>query len=79
VGGIAEIFEHGRSGLLARDRTVEALGWAIDQGLSQLTGQDGRAAARRFAEQRFGMESFVARHEAAYDRAVTAWASKAER
>lgn len=79
VGGIAEIFEHGRSGLLARDRTVEALGWAIDQGLSQLTGQDGRAAARRFAEQRFGMESFVARHEAAYDRAVTAWAGKAER
>jgi glycosyltransferase involved in cell wall biosynthesis len=79
VGGIGEIFEHGRSGLLARDRTVEALGWAIDQGLTQLTGQDGRRAARRFAEQRFGMETFVARHEAAYDRAVTAWAGKAER
>ena len=79
VGGIAEIFEHGRSGVLARDRTAEALGWAIDQGLTQLTGQDGRSAARRFAEQRFGMESFVARHEAAYDRAVTEWAGKAER
>lgn len=79
VGGIGEIFEHGSSGLLARDRTVEALGWAIDQGLTQLTGQDGRSAARRFAEQRFGMETFVARHEAAYDRAVTAWAGKAER
>jgi glycosyltransferase involved in cell wall biosynthesis len=79
VGGIGEIFEHGRSGLLARDRTVEALGWAIDQGLTQLTGQDGLRAARRFAEQRFGMETFVARHEAAYDRAVTAWAGKAER
>ena len=79
VGGIAEIFEHGRSGVLARDRTVEALGWAIDQGLTQLTGQDVRRAARRYAEQRFGMETFVARHEAAYDRAVTAWAGKAER
>lgn len=79
VGGIAEIFEHGRSGVLARDRTVEALGWAIDQGLTQLTGQDGRSAARRFAEQRFGMETFVARHEATYDRAVTEWTGKAER
>lgn len=79
VGGIAEIFEHGRSGVLARDRTVEALGWAIDQGLTQLTGQNGRSAARRRAEKRFGMETFVARHEAAYDRAVTEWTGRAER
>jgi glycosyltransferase involved in cell wall biosynthesis len=79
VGGIAEIFEHGRSGVLARDRTVEALGWAIDQGLTQLTGQDVRRAARRFAEQRFSMETFVARHEAAYYRTVTEWAGKGKR
>ena len=70
VGGIAEIFEHGRSGLLARDRTVEGLGWAIDQGLAQLVGEPSRRAARSFAEHRFGMANFVARHEAVYLRAA---------
>jgi len=70
VGGIAEIFEHGRNGVLARDRTVEALGWAIDQGLSQLTGEQSRRVARSFAEHRFGMATFVARHESVYERAA---------
>ncbi len=78
VGGIAEIFEHGRSGVLARNRTVEALGWAIDQGLTQLTDEASRCAARRFAEQRFGMASFVARHEAVYERAKSEQAHKVE-
>ena len=78
VGGIAEIFEHGRSGVLARDRTVEALGWAIDQGLTQLTGEASRMAARSFAEHRFGMATFVARHEAAYERAAAERARRSE-
>lgn len=77
VGGIAEIFEQGRSGVLARNRTVEALGWAIDQGLTQLTDETSRRAARSFAEQRFGMASFVARHEAVYERAKAEQARKA--
>ena len=77
VGGIAEIFEHGRSGVLARNRTMEALGWAIDQGLTQLTDAASRSAARSFAEQRFGMASFVARHEAVYERAQSELARKA--
>jgi len=66
VGGIGEIFEPGRSGLLARDTSVASLGWTIDQGLAQLTHEGARTEARRFAVARFGMEAFVAHHEKAY-------------
>jgi glycosyltransferase involved in cell wall biosynthesis len=74
VGGIAEIFEQGRSGILARSMGIDALGWAVDQALAQLTNGVARGAARRFAEARFGMAAFVRAHEQAYLSAAKSYA-----
>lgn len=71
VGGIPEIVEHGRTGLLVRAGDGEALAGPIaqllaDPGLRRRMGDAGR----RRCEQHFGLEVMVERTEAVYHRAL---------
>jgi glycosyltransferase involved in cell wall biosynthesis len=73
VGGIVDVIEHERSGLLVPEKDVEALAAAIlrvldEPGLAQRLGEGGRA----FAERRFDWERITDETETLYYRAMDA-------
>ena len=69
VGGIPEVVEDGRSGLLVPFGDVAALAGALEQLIDDETRREalGRAAQAR-ARERFAAESIVPRYEALYRR-----------
>lgn len=71
AGGIGSVVEHGRTGLLVRERDARGLARALDE----LLADAGRArtlglAGRALVEERFGWRRVAERFSAAYDRAL---------
>jgi glycosyltransferase involved in cell wall biosynthesis len=80
VSGMAEVVEHGRTGLLVPAGDRDALARAIDE----IVSDPGRARrmgseARRLATERFSLENMLNAYESLYERLVSRWSASSER
>jgi glycosyltransferase involved in cell wall biosynthesis len=73
VGGVAEVLDHGRLGLMLPPGDPAALARAITECLDQPEQTQQRAAAAQlYAEQHYGMETMIRKWEAVYLREIGA-------
>ena len=69
VGGVAEVLDHGKVGLMVPPNDPEALARAIGECLDHPNQARQRAAdAQAFAEQKYGMETMIRKWEEVYLR-----------
>jgi alpha-maltose-1-phosphate synthase len=76
IGGIPEIVEDGKTGLLVPPENAAALARAIELVLGDAPGAEARARmARRLVEERFSHGASVSRLLALYDEVIAGAAS----